>query len=615
MAKAKKNALREQIEGLRSEYNIGNCNAGGFDNVVDVITFCNDPRFLNIPKSFPTGLWRSQQVVLKVLYMGTPGNENLHLSEDDWNWLNNENMYYKDGEVTLKKIKEKIRNPKIRFQEMQLVLGRRSSKTLVASIIACYEIYKLLEVEQGDPHKYYGLPTGQEIAVLCVSTAAKQTKRVYNMIKTRLQNAPYFSNRVAKDSMEETRFYTNDDLKQKEKKGTAIKNEGSLVIVCGHSDPDSLRGYEAVCIIFDELGFYDESAKVSGSDFYLAMQPSIAKLANKQAGLLIEISSPGPKGNIFHQLWEESMKMDRLESIAFRLPTWVFDDNTTEENSVLASAKKRNPDGYAVEYGAEWPESGAFNKFFEPEIITNSIKSNIYPMLQGVAGEQYYIHVDPALKHDLYALVVLKRMLVASPDGAMLPSLKLVSTRVWKPIGRNNLNFTKIDKEVLELCRLFKPMALTYDDFNTVHSVEYFRRSGINCYRTPFNPSYKQNIYTNLYELMTTGRMHLYDPSVDDNVAIMVEELKNLSYRPTKRGVSIGPDPRAEIDTDDFSDCLAGAAFVACGGVKQSLPSAVLANTGGMGGMSYPGMTGVGTAGSSGFLPMYGGMSRGRWEK
>ena len=97
----------------------------------------------------------------------------------------------------------------------------------------------------------------------------------------------------------------------------------------------------------------------------------------------------------------------------------------------------------------------------------------------------------------------------------------------------------------------------------------------------------------------------------------MVEELKNLIYRPTKRGISLGPDRKADIDTDDFADCLAGASMNACGGTKAKLPQTILVNTGNLGGSVVrpniqPSALPIG---STGFLSTYGGMQRGRWEK
>lgn len=50
---------------------------------VDIISFCNNPSFLNIKE-----LSISQKAILKNLYVGTDGNENLQLTKEESDWLN-----------------------------------------------------------------------------------------------------------------------------------------------------------------------------------------------------------------------------------------------------------------------------------------------------------------------------------------------------------------------------------------------------------------------------------------------------------------------------------------------------------------------------------------------
>ena len=47
--------------------------------------------------------------------------------------------------------------------------GRRGSKSTLSSIIANYEIYKI--VKRGDPQAYYGFPAGQQICITSVATS------------------------------------------------------------------------------------------------------------------------------------------------------------------------------------------------------------------------------------------------------------------------------------------------------------------------------------------------------------------------------------------------------------------------------------------------------------
>ena len=51
--------------------------------IVDVITFCEDSRYLDLPSS-NFHLYLSQKVMLKTFYIGTRGNENLKLNQEEW---------------------------------------------------------------------------------------------------------------------------------------------------------------------------------------------------------------------------------------------------------------------------------------------------------------------------------------------------------------------------------------------------------------------------------------------------------------------------------------------------------------------------------------------------
>ena len=54
--------------------------------IVDVITFCEDPMYLNfLGQVPPLELWPMQRIVLKLFYRGTEGNEDLKLTEEEVN--------------------------------------------------------------------------------------------------------------------------------------------------------------------------------------------------------------------------------------------------------------------------------------------------------------------------------------------------------------------------------------------------------------------------------------------------------------------------------------------------------------------------------------------------
>jgi hypothetical protein len=552
-----KKAFLESISALESKHDL----ADGDDEIVDIISFCNDPKLLNLPGG-NLNLFLSQRTVLKCLYMGSRGNEDLRLDEEEMQWL-----YDNKQDNVIESLKKREQGEAIRISELILVLGRRSSKTVLASVISAYEIYKLLNVGNGDPYKYYGIPYDKEIAVINVATSRKQAGRLFADIKARIRNSPFLNARVENVTSEEIRILTDSDIEKKNDPENRVPVEGSVLIVCGHSNPDSLRGYSTICLLFDELAFYDEGDKISGSYFWNTLKPSVGDFSHMGDGMTVALSSPGPKTGIFYKRWALSYELEFI--LSFKMATWEFNPTRKyDTDPELVAARASDPGSFEVEYGAEWPEGGMYGVYFPEDLVNSAIRTDIAPE-EGPDGiSQYYFHVDPANKGDRYVLVCVKKRSYKDPSGKVLPRVALSFTKIWTPDKSMGIQFHKIDEEILAMCRKFRPISVSYDQWNSEHSMEFLTGHGFRCVPTAYNRSYKQKIYQNLKDLMNLPEkaLWLYDSP------LLLTELKNLKYKPTPRGVSIGADKRGECPTDDLADCLAGASYLACGRSYAPLP-------------------------------------------
>jgi len=163
-------AVDEILSGRKDVDNNVSLTPVSESGIVDIITFCESPELLNLPNN-NFNLWISQRTVLKCFYMGTIGNENISLAKEEWQWL-----YDNKQDSVIDKLKKRERGAKFRFSELTLVLGRRSSKTVLSSIIATYEAYKLLVINKGDPYKYFDIPYEHKIAIINVATSREQSK-------------------------------------------------------------------------------------------------------------------------------------------------------------------------------------------------------------------------------------------------------------------------------------------------------------------------------------------------------------------------------------------------------------------------------------------------------
>lgn len=574
----KTNALLEAIQEIRAIHS--DVTVDNDSEIVDIITFCNNPRYLNLIESGFI-LRPAQKIILKCFYMGTKGNENLKLDKEDWEWLyshekdeeREDYVYKKNIDKVIKKMLKKEKEG-FNFSELNLVLGRRSGKTIITSVISAYEVYKLLVIGSGNPHKYYSLPEDDEIAVINVALSEKQAGRLFAQIQSRLRNAPFFKGRIAKETTTEIRLFTNTDLKKKSS-NPVLSVPGSILILCGHSNPDSLAGYNAILILFDELAFYDDTGKVTGEYFYTRLKPSLSHFYKYGDGRLVEISSPNAASGVFYRIHLESEEFDDI--LSFQLPTWCANPEFDYNHRELQRDRLRNPERFAIEYGAQWGKSGTYGNVFPEGLVERCVRPELHPHEKRMPGYNYYLHVDPANGGDRYVAVLVGAKMYIDISGRRRWRVYLANIWTWLPEPGMGLYFNKIDKDVISKCQKYRPVCVTYDQWNSIQSLELIKSNGFTCKQTSYNNSYKMKIYQNLIDMMSYSpepELLLYDDSQ------LILEMKNLKKRIIKRGISIMPDKGAEVKTDDVVDCLAGAASMASGNVQMPLPTPVVVWTG-----------------------------------
>jgi hypothetical protein len=572
----KKDPLLDAILEINQSNPILNQNKKEDDKkIVDIMTFCEDPIYLDLPSS-NLKMWLPQKIILKSFYMGTRGNENIKLNKDEWQWLYDNSKHEERDGVTYEKninevIEKLLKKEKegFNFTELHLCVGRRGTKSILSSIISAYEAYKLLTIGEGDPHKFYGIPNGEDIHIINVALSQDQAGTLFGMIRQRLMDAPFFRNRIANATTTEIRLYTDNDLKKKKKQGSVLDVKGSVVILCGHSNPDTLRGKSAVLILFDELAFYDESGKTPGSAFYNALEPSIKKFKQFGDARLVEISSPNSMVGIFYDLFKNAKTANHV--LSFQMPTWCVNKDIPYE--ALTDERKRNPESFAIEFGAQWAKSGTYGTYFDSGLVDKCIRFDLTPHRRPMPGFNYYLHVDPASGGDRYVAVLVAKERYTNHLGKKRIRVRLANVWIWEPQPGIGIEFSKIDREIMQICNIFHPISVSYDQYNSKQSVQLLRSHGVNTIETSYNRGFKQKIYQNLRDMMSyypEPELWLYDD------VRLILEMKALKKRPTQRGISIVVDKHGDTKTDDIVDCLAGATAMASENLRAALPEPVV---------------------------------------
>ncbi|MGV9141796.1 MAG: LAGLIDADG family homing endonuclease, partial [Promethearchaeota archaeon] len=112
------------------------------------------------------------------------------------------------------------------------ILVKNSGKTLLSSLIATYELFKLLAVKK--PNTYYNMPKGSDYHIMCIATNQQQSKdTVFSEIESRIDNCEWFQKQNFKKRTLDYEFKTD---------------ENSIHIRAEHSNSASLAGHTSKCL-------------------------------------------------------------------------------------------------------------------------------------------------------------------------------------------------------------------------------------------------------------------------------------------------------------------------------------------------------------------------------
>jgi len=597
MAKKNQTLLSDLFKNARNELTLSS--AKGY--IPDIITFCEHNDYLGLREVNEDGeeirgLRPFQKIILKIFYRGSRGNENIELTEEEIEICEKEGVGSDDTDKG--NLLKKYEGKNI-FRELVLVWGRRSGKTFLFSVIALYEALKLLEIDGGDPYKYYGIGSGTEISILTVASASDQAAIAFNEIREKILRSKYFSDKylvpdgICSDSIHLLTPQDKINNEDAKKKGLPLK-KGSIVIEVGHSNSNSLRGKGIFVLLLDEIAAYKMSGgPASDERIYTSLEPSLMTYQRKELVLdedkkpifdkkgrpikktvfdtkIICISSPiGKEGKLYDLFINSPSKNQRL---ACRLPTWVVNPNLSEE--ALREVSDIPEEQFMQEYGAEF--SGVGGESFFPRESVESIfeKSQNLPLRQaGEPGIMYFAHIDPACTSHNYSLIVLHREMYLNTISKE-PDFRIVVDHIkyWSPLPNKPIDIDAVDNYVIELKRKFFIVMLTFDNWNSAKSIDKLKKHGIPYKRTPFNSKFTKNIYDELYNLVVAGK--LFIPHHD----LLMKEMIYLQRKNTNYGYKIYIKPGAPVSTDDLVDSLAGACYSATNMAYNKLPMSKVVN-------------------------------------
>jgi len=562
--------------------------------IVDIITFCESPLYLNfLGQDPPIVLWPMQRVVLKMFYRGTKGNEHIYLTDKEIELLksinDNEELDYDRQVGGFNQVIDKYKRGGV-FCYLLLIMGRRSSKTMMVSIIAAYEAYKLCECPEGNPHKAYNIPPDKPIHIINMAVSEAQAlDPLFAEIEARMFHSPYFKDKINHESSIKGKLYVLTDADKREnarRSSQGIKNmqPGSIILLSGHSNAPSLRGHATICLLLDEFAHFTHTTGKSSGDAVLnAMLPSMRQFGKD--GRVALLSDPVGKEGMFWKLFQFSQKRELKNDgtfdypyddyLALQLPTWRINPNVEFSKETLEKTERaKDPSAFATSWNARFV-GAAGHKFFDVVRLENCIEMEAREVEYGNPGNSYFIHLDPATTSHNYALCMVHTVTYINEKREVKRKVFVDTIKFWKPDESGPVNIKEVEDNVRLLCRKFRVSQVTFDAFQSAQTIENLKRSGIRAFETAYRSGYISDIYGELRTLVNNGDLVLYPH------AQLIGEMRELMYKPLSRGIKTFFDPKSEYPSDDCVDALAGAAYQAMHSlVVQSLPRSVLVYTG-----------------------------------
>ena len=463
--------------------------------------------------------------------------------------------------------------------EIIFFLGKGSGKDFCSGILVCYIIYLLLCLK--DPQKYYNKPSGDNIDIMNIAVNASQASRVFfKGVKDRLKSSPWFQGRY-------------------ETKRDEINFDKSINLISGHSEAESLEGYNVICVILDEIaGFAMDNAsgnkKAKTAEAIYNMHRASVTSRFPEEGKLVLLSFSRYDGDFMTQRYQEviaekqviprskTLKLDpdlpdnipgneitiewdedhitrykEPRVFALRRPSW--DVNPTKNIANYARDFFKDM-GQALTRFACMPTASSEDAFFPNKeklsdafVLTNGTDQDgvFFEGFTPVPGVKYFCHVDLAQKHDRCAVSMSHvdswndRSITGINYFETLPTVVLDAVRFWEASGENSIDFQAVIDFILALRRRgFDIQLVTFDNWNSHDTRNSLERLGI--------PTDSLSIKVDQYNEF---KVMVYDDRCfGPRMSELTDELKELRW--VKGKVD---HPRSGFN--DLSDSVAGAVY------------------------------------------------------
>ena len=462
------------------------------------------------------------------------------------------NEYELFSHITLNKSYEEFRemNKKSQIQEIDLICGRRSGKSLLSILLSLIKGITKNYKEQ--------LGKKTQASFLLVSHSKSFSSDVMKDLKSILEGSPILKHLLDEDeSKTAATFFLKIPFMEK---GKIVYSR--IQILTNAADDKCGIGLATCLAIVDEIGTYnsDPNLKISDNDILQALMPSMTQFGEE--GLLFKPSSPRQKSGV---LYEDMIRWNSSSSpipgtLLLKVPSWTMNSEKFVGIAYLRKAYNKDENFFDREYRGNFCD--AASAFFHQEVLEKAISHRDEPIQKRDNSYSFYAAIDVAEKHDYYTLQIVgvrndyDTLSKEEREGIKKYRHFVCLGERGKDTEEGVLDLKEVSKRYCNILKHFGITKVSSDQYHYGSIKHMYRDEGIILEQFVFSQKSKVFIYNNFKSLVNSYEVEII------NHRILVSELKMLEQIVNGNKISIG-HPSAGAIGDDHSDALALALYEA----------------------------------------------------
>ena len=212
-----------------------------------------------------------------------------------------------------------------------LCLGRRSSKTTLAALTMLWTCLLRPELREM-------VRSRERLYAVGVATSLRQGRLLVSSARSVVEDSPLLAPMLESSTEDELRFSN----------GTAL-----AAFPCSSR---AGRGWPIACLVADEMAFMlsETEGPAVADRVWTSLVPATAQFGS--AARLIAASTPNGTDGLFARLFRQAQDGELSDARAFHATSAEM--NPTLDPGLLALEERRDPDGFAAEYLAQFTGSG-----------------------------------------------------------------------------------------------------------------------------------------------------------------------------------------------------------------------------------------------------------------